>query len=81
METRVENEVVFFLKEFKSYYVVWKHINVHKIPSGIQSLNRTMQYGNGASVDAVPTQEEGLNRTMQYGNAMKRASAVPIPTV
>ena len=34
------------LELFKSYYVVWKPIYIHKKKMTVKSLNRTMQYGN-----------------------------------
>ena len=44
-DNKMENKMS--VDEFKSYYVVWKlKIIARKILSGIQSLNRTMQYGN-----------------------------------
>ena len=46
----------------------------------MKCLNRTMQYGNDILVLLQGIISPRLNRTMQYGNAMKRASAVPIPT-
>ena len=33
-------------KKFKSYYVVWKRQKKKEDDIDIQSLNRTMQYGN-----------------------------------
>ena len=61
---------------FKSYYVVWKQAISSAIQSHEASLNRTMQYGNGASVGAVLTQEKSLNRTMQYGNFHSEKAAL-----
>ena len=34
------------ISQFKSYYVVWKPLNMIKSKSDILGLNRTMQYGN-----------------------------------
>ena len=58
METCEEDERTEEIWEFKSYYVVWKLLRFLFLLRWYIRLNRTMQYGNGASVDAVPTQEE-----------------------
>ena len=44
--------------KFKSYYVVWKLSFCPDAAFLMARLNRTMQYGNGASVGAVPAQEK-----------------------
>ena len=55
--------------QFKSYYVVWKHNFSTIFGFFVNSLNRTMQYGNIPHQKAVPTCYLCLNRTMQYGNS------------
>ena len=40
------NSILWCLKEFKSYYVVWKRFFVLLFFQKKVSLNRTMQYGN-----------------------------------
>ena len=42
METEMENEVMFFLKKFKSYYVVWKLVFFIAPVIAPIGLNRTM---------------------------------------
>ena len=56
------------IKQFKSYYVVWK-LRKNALSSHRHlRLNRTMQYGNFSPPSGVFAQHIGLNRTMQYGN-------------
>ena len=56
------------LRQFKSYYVVWKHEGICERKSHNSRLNRTMQYGNKSVETSTQVGSEGLNRTMQYGN-------------
>ena len=58
-----------FSLPFKSYYVVWKQVNILRIRYFFPCLNRTMQYGNyNQSQTDLWISATGLNRTMQYGN-------------
>ena len=54
--------------KFKSYYVVWKLIQMTEIENIAQGLNRTMQYGNKYVQKEIANINLSLNRTMQYGN-------------
>ena len=60
----------FFLpvRQFKSYYVVWKPVDFKTVQLRKNSLNRTMQYGNYLKEDTTFRISASLNRTMQYGN-------------
>ena len=53
---------------FKSYYVVWKQPGKTWVYRNLNSLNRTMQYGNFFKKMKITIREHCLNRTMQYGN-------------
>ena len=57
---------------FKSYYVVWKLIQMTENKNITQGLNRTMQYGNQIYSSMLPRFSIRLNRTMQYGNFPSR---------
>ena len=52
---------------FKSYYVVWKPQEKEEKYFEMESLNRTMQYGN-PDIWKGRRYWQSLNRTMQYGN-------------
>ena len=58
----------FRLKEFKSYYVVWKQDRRGGRIMFYSGLNRTMQYGNFFECSRSDLLLFRLNRTMQYGN-------------
>ena len=68
METPFYYFYIIYYTKFKSYYVVWKHIQTRLKPKTFFSLNRTMQYGNCSSSLKYTQTQQGLNRTMQYGN-------------
>ena len=51
METRNTSPSVWDGVPFKSYYVVWKLMHMTAIKNTTHGLNRTMQYGNIASVE------------------------------
>ena len=69
METMQNFKNEGLLKQFKSYYVVWKQSEVLYRKILWQSLNRTMQYGNVYISRRKNETSFCLNRTMQYGNA------------
>ena len=47
METYVLDGSARYFEAFKSYYVVWKPVQVFADQTVWLGLNRTMQYGNG----------------------------------
>ncbi len=68
METKYKSKKMEVTDEFKSHYVVWKHIWTKQRYIPISRLNRTMQYGNEVWDTDGDKSIKGLNRTMQYGN-------------